>query len=528
MSGLFFETAAELVRAHPNRTDVACFIGYVARRAGVTLPPSVLAQLRAAGWIDGPWRRDPGEVEALEQLPVAVESWDGFNALFAWERRAVRAGQPAQCATYLGAAVRSFFATGGRRAVIVRVGDPWPYLEPDTQHADRRTERVQRLLPEFEEAGASFAPTEPREWQGLHHLYALEEASLLCLPDLPDLFADAPEPPPAAFDPPPAPEGFVECSADEPALPVDLGLRLVGAPRCDTGYEAWGQAVRLVREFLARHRREVIFIGALPLPHPEALRGDEGSSRHAEADLLAFLRRVRVLEAGGRSDAGDSTAASAFLQLAYPWLRTRHSGDLPQGLEPPDGLLAGLLARNALVRGTFRSVAGSLLPDVVEPVPMPASGLGPDSPAERLGERLCLIAPEPGGIALQSDVTTSPDLAWRPGGVSRLMAAVLRAARRFGDFHLFEANGPALWTNVRRSMEALLTGFWQAGGLGGASPSEAFTVRCDRSTMSQNDIDAGRLIAEVSVLPVAAVERITVVLNLDAGGPAQASIREVA
>lgn len=45
-------------------------------------------------------------------------------------------------------------------------------------------------------------------------------------------------------------------------------------------------------------------------------------------------------------------------------------------------------------------------------------------------------------------------------------------------------------------MEALLTGFWQAGGLGGASPSEAFTVRCDRSTMSQNDIDAGRLIVE--------------------------------
>ena len=35
------------------------------------------------------------------------------------------------CASYLGAAVRSFFARGGRRAMIVRVGDPWPYLVAD-------------------------------------------------------------------------------------------------------------------------------------------------------------------------------------------------------------------------------------------------------------------------------------------------------------------------------------------------------------------------------------------------------------
>jgi Bacteriophage tail sheath protein len=52
-------------------------------------------------------------------------------------------------------------------------------------------------------------------------------------------------------------------------------------------------------------------------------------------------------------------------------------------------------------------------------------------------------------------------------------------------------------------------------------------VRCDRSTMSQNDIDNGRIIAQIGVTPAAAVERMVVVLALDAGGAA-IELREVA
>ena len=101
------------------------------------------------------------------------------------------------------------------------------------------------------------------------------------------------------------------------------------------------------------------------------------------------------------------------------------------------------------------------------------------------------------------------------------------AARRAGEAALFEANGPALWTEVRRSLEQTLLAFWREGALGGASAEEAFVVRCDRSTMSQNDLDGGRVRAEIALLPVAAVERITVVLELSGGGPALPA-REVA
>jgi phage tail sheath protein FI len=185
-----------------------------------------------------------------------------------------------------------------------------------------------------------------------------------------------------------------------------------------------------------------------------------------------------------------------------------------------------------LTRGTFNSVAGRFalprLNDVHGTVPPISWGAGPDSPSEKLSGRVCLFAPTPDGIALQSDVTASPDPAWRSGGASRLMSALIRAARLTGESVLFDGNGPAVWTRVRRSLEDLLEAFWRQGALAGSSAADAFSVRCDRSTMTQNDIDNGRLLVEIGVRPAASIERITVVLNLASSGAGAGSLREVA
>ena len=125
---LEFDTARASVPAAPQRTDITCFVGHVGARTA-PLPGQVREDLRAAGWIDGPWRRDEAQIRALEQLPVVVESWDAFDQLFDWRSRPVAARSTATCATYLGAAVRRFFAQGGRRAIVVRVGDPWPFMD---------------------------------------------------------------------------------------------------------------------------------------------------------------------------------------------------------------------------------------------------------------------------------------------------------------------------------------------------------------------------------------------------------------
>jgi len=512
---LEFETARASVPATPQRTDIACFIGHV-RRRNSPLPKQVTQDLRAAGWIDGPWRRDETQIRSLDQLPVTVESWEAFDRLFDWRSRPVSAAGPATCASYLGAAVRRFFGQGGQRAIIVRVGNPWPFMEDAGSRAANREARLRRLTPDFVVPSLPFDSTDPRTWRGLQHLYGLGEASLVCLPDLVDACADDPVPPDATLPLVPVSEGFVECSESEAPPPEDLALRRLHAPRCGAvGLADWLRALGAARGFLLRHRRDVILIGALPLM----------ASAAAQRDPLGYLELQNILAADGED---PGRASSAFVQLAYPWLSARGSADLPQLLEPPDGLLAGLVAAGALARGTFRSVAGSLLPAVMDTEPVASWGLTSDTPWALLAERICLVARQPDGWALQSDVTTSPDSAWRAGGVTRMMASLVRAARATGEVELFGANGPALWTRVRRHLEALLIAYWQEGGLGGATPDEAFEVRCDRSTMTQNDLDSGRLVARITVLPVAAIERITVVLALSAAGQLVGEVREVA
>ena len=156
LSGLRFETARPVGGLAPARTDVACFIGHVARRPGVALPADLQSDLTAAGWIDGPWARSPATLESLEQTPVSFDSWDAFARLFAWEARPLTDSGEARCATYLGAALRSFFATGGRRAVVIRVADPFPYLESGGARVANRDARLARLVPALAPAALPF------------------------------------------------------------------------------------------------------------------------------------------------------------------------------------------------------------------------------------------------------------------------------------------------------------------------------------------------------------------------------------
>ncbi len=536
---LVFELARPPAPLPANRADVALFVGFVARRAGSPLPAALRAQLAAAGWVDGVWARPAAQVEELLNLPVTLDSWDLFDHLFAWDERPLApGGDRRRCATYLGAAVRAFFGRGGRRAVVIRVGDPWPFLEGGEQRARHRRLRLRRMLPDFADRGAPehpFAPHDPASWQGLQHLAGLREVSMVLLPDLADACTYEPLLPDLALPPPVLPEGFVECSPDEPPGPPDDGLRRLPAPRLDSrGYAAWMLALRAATGLLAdpRARREAILVAALPLPDLQARRTNPAGGAahvHAQADLPAYLRRVGVLRDDGNAGLG---AASAFVQLGWPWLRTRASGDLPEGLEPPDGVLAGLIAAGASLRGCHRSVAGDFsiarLRDIGDAEPVPSIEPGDDGPTARMARHLCVFAPQPEGWALLSDVTTAPAEAWRFGGASRLVCAVLRAARAAGEAMAFDPNGPALWARLRNGIEDLLLQFWNEGAFAGAGAAQAFSVRCDRSTMTQADLDAGRLIVEISLRPAASIERITVVLNLGNAATAELGLRESA
>jgi uncharacterized protein len=197
-------------------------------------------------------------------------------------------------------------------------------------------------------------------------------------------------------------------------------------------------------------------------------------------------------------------------------------------LEPPDGALVGLLARNALTRGTFTSATKitpaeiydvwPALPDQETRCSVVPLVWGPHSPPKALIERLSLFGFSPAGLRLLSDVTTYPGETYRSAPVNRLVSVICRAARRMGETAIFQSNGPALWGRVQRFLQNLMTRLWSLNALDGASATDAFSVRCDQSTVTQNAIDNGRLLAEVTFTAAATIETIRVLLAMEASG----------
>jgi hypothetical protein len=277
----------------------------------------------------------------------------------------------------------------------------------------------------------------------------------------------------------------------------------------------------------------MLLVAAFPLPQNSSVAA---ASEHSTASLIQDIRDVvaaQMPEVGGL-DAGISTA---FLQLAYPWLKTTGSHVLLEGLEPPDGALTGILARNALTRGTFTNatkVAPSEIFDVSPVLPAQETTVsatpltwGDNSP-KPLIERLSLFGFTPTGLALLSDVTAYAGESYRSGRIHRLVAVILRAARRLGEEVVFQSNGPLLWGRVRTFLGQLMIRLWQLDALNGATIADAFSVRCDRSTMTQNDLDNGRLVAEVSFNAAATIEVIRVTLALETSGTSAQSIAALA
>lgn len=90
--------------------------------------------------------------------------------------------------------------------------------------------------------------------------------------------------------------------------------------------------------------------------------------------------------------------------------------------------------------------------------------------------------------------------------VTHLEQSLIRAIQ----FATSQPNGEQLWADVRQTVEDFLFNEWQAGTLLGNSPEQAYRVRCDRTTMTQNDLDNGRLICVVGVAPLKPAEYVII------------------
>jgi phage tail sheath protein FI len=102
--------------------------------------------------------------------------------------------------------------------------------------------------------------------------------------------------------------------------------------------------------------------------------------------------------------------------------------------------------------------------------------------------------------------TLSSDPEWKYVNVRRYFLYVEKSIEKGTQWAEFEPNGENLWANVTATVDSFLFNEWKNGRLLGGKPNSAYFVRCDRTTMTQNDIDNGRLVCEIGIAPLRPAE----------------------
>jgi hypothetical protein len=103
--------------------------------------------------------------------------------------------------------------------------------------------------------------------------------------------------------------------------------------------------------------------------------------------------------------------------------------------------------------------------------------------------------------------------------VRRLALYIEESVYRGTQWAVFEPNGESLWTRLGRSVGAFMRVLFQQGAIQGQTAKDAYFVRCDRTTMTQDDIDQGLVTVMVGFAPVKPAEFVVIRIQLWAAAP---------
>jgi phage tail sheath protein FI len=188
---------------------------------------------------------------------------------------------------------------------------------------------------------------------------------------------------------------------------------------------------------------------------------------------------------------------------------------------PPSGHMAGIYARVDQERGVYKAPANEVIGGILD-LELHLNKGDQD-----------ILNPEPKNINVLRDfrrqgrglrvwgarcITSDTD--WKYINVRRLFIFLEASLDQGTQWVVFEPNDERLWARVRQSVSNFLTRVWRDGALMGAKPDQAFFVKCDRTTMTQDDIDNGRLIMIIGVAPVKPAEFVILRIGQWAGGSA--------
>jgi hypothetical protein len=262
--------------------------------------------------------------------------------------------------------------------------------------------------------------------------------------------------------------------------------------------------------------------------------GDIGAqTRRAAADYCLTRRAMFIVDplaawssvdavfarASGLESSVWGLPASTNAALYFPAIRVADALRPGQTLNcAPCGAVAGVYARTDAARGVWKAPAGQ---DAglagATGVALPLA----DTHIERLNPKgvNCLrIVPAQGVVVWGARTLMGDDALaseWKYVPVRRLAlyvessltAVIADTVAAAGDAI---ENGEPLWAMLRQQTGAFLHELFRAGALAGATPREAYFLKCDRTTMTQDDIDQGRLVVEVGIAPLKPAEFVIV------------------
>jgi phage tail sheath protein FI len=205
---------------------------------------------------------------------------------------------------------------------------------------------------------------------------------------------------------------------------------------------------------------------------------------------------------------------SSYGAVYYPQIRIIDPYTQMDVLIPPSGHVTGIYARTDVERGVHKAPANEVVRGIVTR----------DITADRRSLEFTLSKGQhdilnPRGINVIRDFrahgrdirvwgarTMSSDSQWKYVNVRRLFIFVEESIDKGTQWVVFEPNDETTWSAVVRSITGFLTTVWRSGALMGTSAAQAFFVKCDRTTMSQDEIDGGKLICLIGIAPVKPAE----------------------
>lgn len=218
---------------------------------------------------------------------------------------------------------------------------------------------------------------------------------------------------------------------------------------------------------------------------------------------------------------GTALPKSDHAAVYYPWLYI--ADPLKNGklrLSAPCGTVAGLYARTDGDRGVWKAPAGteaSLVGVQALSYPLNDRENGSLNP---LGVNCLRSFPVYGAVSWGARTLRGADQMtseYKYVPVRRLALFLEESLYRGTQWVVFEPNDEPLWAQIRLNLGAFMNGLFRQGAFQGKTPREAYLVKCDRETTTQDDINRGVVNILVAFAPLKPAEFVVIKIQQLAG-----------